>query len=43
LAVTVALMKDSLSKEELVVQVTKEAREALKEFRLVKNNEDEDI
>jgi PTS system N-acetylgalactosamine-specific IIA component len=43
LAVTVALMKDSLSKEELVVQVTKEAREALKDFRLVKNYDDEDI
>lgn len=43
LAVTTALMKDSLSKEELAMQVTNEARDALKEFQFVKDNEVEEI
>lgn len=43
LTVTTALMKDSLSMEELVKQVTNEAREGLKEFQLAKSDEDEEI
>lgn len=41
LAVTTALMKDSLSREALVTQVTNEAREALKEFQLDNSDEEE--
>lgn len=43
LAVTTALMKDSLTREALVAQVTNEAREALKEFQLDKSDEEEEI
>ncbi|GAA2904043.1 PTS fructose transporter subunit IIA [Enterococcus pseudoavium] len=43
LAVTTALMKDSLTREELVRQVTSEAKEALKEFQLVKEDLEDEI
>lgn len=43
LALTTVLMKDTFDKESLVEQVINEAHGALKEFKIVSNEEDDDI
>lgn len=43
LALTIVLMKDTFEKEVLVEQVLQEARGALKEFKIVSQDEDDDI
>lgn len=43
LALTTVLMKDTFDKETLAQQVLQEAQSALKEFKIVSNDEDDDI
>lgn len=43
LALTTVLMKDAFDKEALVEQVLQEAQGALKEFKIVSDDEDDDI
>lgn len=43
LALTTVLMKDAFDKEALVEQVLNEAQGALKEFKIVSDDEDDDI
>lgn len=43
LAITTALMKDSLTNEALISQVTSEAKEAIKEFQLFNTDEEDEI
>ena len=43
LALTTVLMKDAIDRDTLVAQVLSEAQGALKEFKVVSNDEDDDI
>ena len=41
LALTTVLMKDTMARDDLVVQVLNEAQSALKEFKVVNDDEDD--